>query len=135
MTYLKYADLCSTHVVNCLKEPAKSQALSKTAMHVRITPWENGKRLKTGAFAPVPLVHTGAARALSTTRWAPYSEGCTLAGLPRARVPPSACALQPAACSYASSLSLFSALQRLWRSWRLNPRPWRPAREADFVRG
>jgi F-type H+-transporting ATPase subunit epsilon len=50
MTYLKYADLCATHVVNCLKEPKKTQALSKTAMHIRITPWEAGKRQKAGAL-------------------------------------------------------------------------------------
>jgi len=46
MTYLKYADLCATHVVNCLKEPKKTQALGKTAMHIRSTPWTAGKRGK-----------------------------------------------------------------------------------------
>uniref|UniRef100_A0A3B4WX14 ATP synthase subunit epsilon, mitochondrial n=1 Tax=Seriola lalandi dorsalis TaxID=1841481 RepID=A0A3B4WX14_SERLL len=28
MTYLKYADLCATHVTNCLKEPRKSKRVS-----------------------------------------------------------------------------------------------------------
>jgi len=46
MTYLKYADLCATHVTNCLKEPRKSKALSSTAMHVRVMAWEGGKKGK-----------------------------------------------------------------------------------------
>ena len=44
MTYLKYADLCATHVRNCLKEPAKTKAASASNMHARIIKWENGKR-------------------------------------------------------------------------------------------
>lgn len=52
MTYLKYADLCATHVTNCLKEPRKSKALSSTAMHVRVTAWEGGKKGKPGARPP-----------------------------------------------------------------------------------
>ena len=52
MTYLKYADLCATHVTNCLKEPRKSKALSSTAMHVRVTAWEGGKKQKPGVRPP-----------------------------------------------------------------------------------
>ena len=44
ITYLKYADLCATHLRNCLKEPAKAKALSASQMHVRATPWEAGKK-------------------------------------------------------------------------------------------
>jgi len=44
MTYLKYADLCATHVRNCLKEPAKSKAATASNMHARIIKWEDGKR-------------------------------------------------------------------------------------------
>eukprot|EP00308_Calcidiscus_leptoporus_P016171 CAMPEP_0119362910 /NCGR_PEP_ID=MMETSP1334-20130426/9803_1 /TAXON_ID=127549 /ORGANISM="Calcidiscus leptoporus, Strain RCC1130" /LENGTH=65 /DNA_ID=CAMNT_0007378179 /DNA_START=78 /DNA_END=275 /DNA_ORIENTATION=- len=46
LTYLKYADLCATHMRNCLKEPAKGKALSMSNMHVRVTKFEDGKRLK-----------------------------------------------------------------------------------------
>ena len=49
MTYLKFADLCATHVRNCLKEPAKSKAANMSNMHARVTLWENGKRGKPGA--------------------------------------------------------------------------------------
>ena len=44
MTYLKYADLCATHVRNALKEPMKTKAQSLSDMHVRIMQWEGGKR-------------------------------------------------------------------------------------------
>ena len=44
ITYLKYADICATHVRNALKEPAKTKAKSSSNMHARITQWEAGKR-------------------------------------------------------------------------------------------
>ena len=44
MTYLKYADLCATHVRNALKEPAKTKAMAKSDMHARVMQWTNGKR-------------------------------------------------------------------------------------------
>ena len=44
ITYLKYADICATHVRNSLKEPAKTKAKSSSNMHARITQWEAGKR-------------------------------------------------------------------------------------------
>ena len=44
MTYLKYADLCATHLRNALKEPAKSKASTLSNMHARVIKWENGKR-------------------------------------------------------------------------------------------
>ena len=44
MTYLKYADLCATHVRNSLKEPAKSKAMARSDMHVRVMTWADGKR-------------------------------------------------------------------------------------------
>jgi len=44
MTYLKYADLCATHVRNALKEPAKGAALKRSDMHARVMTWEGGKR-------------------------------------------------------------------------------------------
>ena len=53
MSYLKYADMCATHVRNCLKEPAKSKAEGVSKMHIRVTKWEDGKRLKPGALQRV----------------------------------------------------------------------------------
>lgn len=44
ITYLKYADICATHVRNVLKEPAKTKAKSSSNMHARIVQWEAGKR-------------------------------------------------------------------------------------------
>ena len=52
MTYLKYADLCATHVRNCLKEPAKTKAGTLSNMHARVMKWEGGKRSTPGAQAP-----------------------------------------------------------------------------------
>ena len=46
MTYLKYADLCATHLRNALKEPAKSKAFTRSDMHARVMVWEDGKRGK-----------------------------------------------------------------------------------------
>jgi len=45
MTYLKYADLCATHVRNALKEPMKTKAKEVSSMHARVTKWEAGKRM------------------------------------------------------------------------------------------
>ena len=66
MTYLKYADLCATHVTNCLKEPRKSKALSSTAMHVRVMAWEGGKKQKPGVRPPH---RAKAARRALPSRW------------------------------------------------------------------
>ena len=52
MTYLKYADLCATHLRNALKEPARTKAKQASDMHVRITQFAEGKRGKPGA--PIP---------------------------------------------------------------------------------
>ena len=49
MTYLKYADLCATHVRNALKEPMKTKSAAMSDMHIRIMQWEGGKRGKPGA--------------------------------------------------------------------------------------
>ena len=52
MTYLKYADLCATHVRNALKEPMKTKSKEMSSMHARVTKWEDGKRLAPGALPP-----------------------------------------------------------------------------------
>ena len=46
MTYLKYADLCATHLRNALKEPAKTNSFSRSDMRARVMVWEDGKRGK-----------------------------------------------------------------------------------------
>ena len=49
MTYLKYADLCATHLRNALKEPAKTKAMSRSDMRARVMQWTDGKRGTPGA--------------------------------------------------------------------------------------
>ena len=53
MTYLKYSDLCATHVRNALKEPLKTKSKALSDMHVRIMTWTDGKRGKPGAWRPI----------------------------------------------------------------------------------
>ena len=54
MSYLKYADLCASHVRNSLKEPKKSKADALSKMHARVMKWEDGKRLKPGQSPHCP---------------------------------------------------------------------------------
>ena len=49
MTYLKYADLCATHLRNALKEPTKTQAMGRSDMRARVMKWTDGKRGAPGA--------------------------------------------------------------------------------------
>ena len=44
MTYLKYSDICATHVRNALKEPLKSKSAALSDMHARVSVWAEGKR-------------------------------------------------------------------------------------------
>ena len=87
MTYLKYADLCATHLRNALKEPAKSKASSLSNMHARVLQWEGGKRGKAGTH---PGEGSGAHQA------------CTPAGEQycQARAGPCAPALRPSTVRY-----------------------------------
>ena len=57
MTYLKYADLCATHLRNSLKEPAKTKAAALGNMHARVMQWEAGKRGIPSACRPGALGH------------------------------------------------------------------------------
>ena len=50
MTYLKYADLCATHLRNVLKEPMQQKSKELSGMHARISKWEAGKKLAPGAL-------------------------------------------------------------------------------------
>ena len=51
MTYLKYSDLCATHLRNALKEPARSKSGTGSEMRARVMKWTDGKRGKPGASA------------------------------------------------------------------------------------
>tara|TARA_B100000795_G_scaffold209845_1_gene163416 strand:+ start:888 stop:1127 length:240 start_codon:yes stop_codon:yes gene_type:complete len=71
ITYLKYADICATHVRNALKEPAKTKAKSSSNMHARIVQWEAGKRgeprkLRLSPLCVAPLPSTQAQAAAHT---------------------------------------------------------------------
>uniref|UniRef100_A0A3Q7GV19 ATP synthase subunit epsilon, mitochondrial n=3 Tax=Solanum subgen. Lycopersicon TaxID=49274 RepID=A0A3Q7GV19_SOLLC len=46
MTYITYSNLCANLVRNCLKEPYKSEALSREKVHFTISKWADGKPQK-----------------------------------------------------------------------------------------
>ncbi|CAN4115565.1 unnamed protein product [Withania somnifera] len=42
MTYITYSNLCANLVRNCLKEPYKSEVLSREKVHYSISKWVDG---------------------------------------------------------------------------------------------
>nr|GMC53901.1 ATP synthase subunit epsilon, mitochondrial [Ipomoea batatas] len=46
MTYITYSNLCANLVRNCLKEPYKSEALSREKVHYSVSKWADGKPQK-----------------------------------------------------------------------------------------
>ncbi|MCD7454690.1 hypothetical protein HAX54_025584 [Datura stramonium] len=46
MTYITYSNLCANLVRNCLKEPYKSEALTREKVHHSIGKWVDGKPQK-----------------------------------------------------------------------------------------
>lgn len=46
MTYITYSNICANLVRNCLKEPHRSEALSREKVHYAISKWEDGKPQK-----------------------------------------------------------------------------------------
>ncbi|KAD2394051.1 hypothetical protein E3N88_41028 [Mikania micrantha] len=46
MTYITYSNICANLVRNCLKEPYKSEAVSREKVHFSITKWADGKPQK-----------------------------------------------------------------------------------------
>ncbi|WJZ95524.1 hypothetical protein VitviT2T_014291 [Vitis vinifera] len=42
MTYISYSNICANMVRNCLKEPFKSEALTREKVHFSISKWDNG---------------------------------------------------------------------------------------------
>ncbi|KAH1079922.1 hypothetical protein J1N35_020342 [Gossypium stocksii] len=49
MTYITYSNICANLVRNCLKEPYKTEALSREKVHFSISKWTDGKPEK-----PIP---------------------------------------------------------------------------------
>ncbi|KAJ0881117.1 putative H(+)-transporting two-sector ATPase [Helianthus annuus] len=43
MTYITYSNICANLVRNCLKEPYKSEAISREKVHFSVTKWADGK--------------------------------------------------------------------------------------------
>ncbi|KAK1414196.1 hypothetical protein QVD17_29937 [Tagetes erecta] len=46
MTYITYSNICANLVRNCLKEPYKSEAISREKVHFSVTKWADGKPQK-----------------------------------------------------------------------------------------
>ncbi|OIT29642.1 PREDICTED: ATP synthase subunit epsilon, mitochondrial-like [Nicotiana attenuata] len=46
MTYITYSNLCANLVRNCLKEPYKSEALTREKVHYSVSKWVDGKPQK-----------------------------------------------------------------------------------------
>ena len=46
MTYISYSNICANLVRNCLKEPYKSESISREKVHFAISKWENGNPQK-----------------------------------------------------------------------------------------
>ncbi|XP_077222707.1 ATP synthase epsilon chain [Tasmannia lanceolata] len=43
MTYITYSNICASLLRNCLKEPHKSDALTREKVHFNVTKWVDGK--------------------------------------------------------------------------------------------
>lgn len=50
MTYISYSNICASLVRNCLKEPYKSEAISREKVHFSSTKWTDGKPEKPSNF-------------------------------------------------------------------------------------
>ena len=46
MTYITYSNICANLVRNCLKEPYKSEALTREKVHFSVSKWVDGKPQK-----------------------------------------------------------------------------------------
>lgn len=46
MTYITYSNICANLVRNCLKEPFKSEAISREKVHFSVSKWADGKQQK-----------------------------------------------------------------------------------------
>lgn len=48
MTYITYSNICANLVRNCLKEPYKTEALTREKVHYSVSVWKDGKPEKPG---------------------------------------------------------------------------------------
>ncbi|KAI5665947.1 hypothetical protein M9H77_15800 [Catharanthus roseus] len=55
MTYITYSNLCANMVRNCLKEPHRSEALSREKVHFSVSKWVDGKPQKPILLSPRTL--------------------------------------------------------------------------------
>ncbi|GAU16179.1 hypothetical protein TSUD_298090 [Trifolium subterraneum] len=46
MTYITYSNICANLVRNCLKEPHKTEAISREKVHFSLSKWIDGKPQK-----------------------------------------------------------------------------------------
>ncbi|KAK7856925.1 atp synthase subunit epsilon [Quercus suber] len=46
MTYITYSNICANLVRNCLKEPHKTEALTREKVHFSLSKWTDGKPQK-----------------------------------------------------------------------------------------
>ncbi|KAJ0488437.1 putative H(+)-transporting two-sector ATPase [Helianthus annuus] len=57
MTYITYSNICANLVRNCLKDPYKSEAISREKVHFSVTKWADGKPQKPSNFFS-PFLHS-----------------------------------------------------------------------------
>ncbi|ERN07205.1 hypothetical protein AMTR_s00019p00172990 [Amborella trichopoda] len=43
MTYVRYSNICASLVRQCLKEPYRSESLSREKVHFSVSKWVDGK--------------------------------------------------------------------------------------------
>ncbi|KAJ6311239.1 hypothetical protein OIU77_013085 [Salix suchowensis] len=58
MTYITYSNICANLVRNCLKEPFKTEALSREKVHFSVTKFVDGNPQKPGKILPLPFYLT-----------------------------------------------------------------------------
>lgn len=57
MTYITYSNICASLVRSCLKEPHKTDALSREKVHFSVTKWAGGKPEKPSTISSLYLFH------------------------------------------------------------------------------
>lgn len=55
MTYITYSNICANLVRNCLKEPYKTEALSREKVHFAVTKFVDGNPQKPGKILLFPF--------------------------------------------------------------------------------
>ncbi|KAK1290168.1 hypothetical protein QJS10_CPB18g00257 [Acorus calamus] len=54
MTYISYSNICASLVRGCLKEPHKTEALTREKVHFSLTQWKSGKPEKPSIISDTP---------------------------------------------------------------------------------